>query len=228
MKRALFLVGLLLLISQAHGKHPKDSNEKYLWALAKENDKRGLFLVSFVGDKYLKVTKGGKLVATEKFESADLFDVMVKFKKGSYRMESLQLKPWVYGKDYVITYNALGEDINIELPVKSIFGTKSDATELEEVIGHNAEHPVYIIKSKYRGRCITLDPATNECFLKPCSKGGNDLQTFRFLTYEEAKTLEGRKKNSVEFDIKSFLLSSKVGTGATIVADKNGILFRDS
>lgn len=227
----LFLCSIYSIYAKSHhksAKRRKALRRKQLKMLINETEKRGLFLASFVGDVYLAVSKDKKLVARERKEDANLFTVNLR-SSWWFRTDkdAVLLQPWVKGKKHVITYNALGNAINVELPIRFGYRSKSDATVFTEVIGHNAEHPVYIIRSKYRNRCITLDPNIREYHLKPCSSGGNDLQTFRFLTYEEAKKMEARKNRSTVFDMANFMSNTRVPRGTIFVADKNGVLFKD-
>ncbi|KAI5187589.1 hypothetical protein NEHOM01_2293 [Nematocida homosporus] len=197
---------------------------KYLMDAQK---KEGILLASYVGDSYLGIS-GNKLVAVQDKNAAVLFDVEPKsdkVDKNALDVE-VQLTPWINGSKNVITYNAVGEDINIEIPIENNLPTKSDSTIFTKVISTTADHPVYEIKSGQRKMCITLEPSTKEYGLKMCSNGSNDLQTFRFLTYTEAEAIESRRKGHHAFDLKSFLGDSKVPSGVITVADVNGVLYK--
>ncbi|KAI5191478.1 hypothetical protein NECID01_1472 [Nematocida sp. AWRm77] len=227
------VVAFMLFVCWACAKKPHKSHKKkegtirnYLRMLIKGKEKKGLFLVSFVGDHFLGVNKEMKLVARDSLEDANLFNIDLKSRKTDLK-KGLRLQPWVKGKKHVVTYNAVGDSINIEVPIKAGYNSHSDATVFTEVIAHNASHPVYTIRSKYRNLCVTLDPGLNEYYLKGCSTGGNDLQTFRFLTHKEAEQIEARRGKSSVFDLSKYLSRTKMPPGSIMIVDKNGVLFKD-
>lgn len=205
-------------------------NEKYIEGILSEQDKEGIYISSYVGDYYMAI-KNNKLVAVKSVKEANMFDVSTKEEDDIRNFDQVsskvQLLPWVEGERRVITYNPVGEKINIEIPIDSNEKTLADITVFQKVIAMDVDFPVYEIKSAQREMCITLDPATKEYFLKQCSNGANDLQTFKFCSYSEALTAEARKKGENAFDMKMFLVDTKVPFSPAIIVDSNGVLYKE-
>lgn len=205
-------------------------NEQYIDGILSEQEKEGIYITSYVGDYYMAI-KNNKLVAVKSIKEANMFDVSTKEEDAADSFdqpsEKVQLLPWVEGERRVITYNPVGEGINIEIPLDSTEKTLSDITVFQKVIAVDVDFPVYEIKSAQRDMCITLDPATKEYFLKQCSNGANDLQTFKFCSYSEALTAQARKKGENAFDMKMFLVSTRVPFSPAIIVDANGVLYKE-
>ncbi|KAI5181139.1 hypothetical protein NEOKW01_1358 [Nematocida sp. AWRm80] len=204
-------------------KHRKYSSSKAMKALLGSTQKEGIFISSYVGDGYISIVNG-KIMAVKSIKDATLFDIDIKSEKAT-STSPLSLEPWVQGIKNLISYNSVGEDINVDVPVASNTAMKSDSTIFYEVIGKRAKKPVFEIKSESRSLCFTLDATTKEYKLSMCSTGGNDLQSFRFMSYKEALKSESRRKGRAAFDIKDYLADTYLPAGVIMVTDKLGVIY---
>lgn len=192
--------------------------------ILRENQKTGIFISTFVGDKYMGV-KDGKLIGVKKLKDANMFDVGVPEGEERHR-NTIELMPWILGKRYVTTYNSLGDEINIEIPVRMRTGPKSSLTVIKNVILKGAtSNPVFEIMSAQRRMCYTLDTNTEVFSLQDCSNGANDLQTFKFVSYQEALENEKKQNSGILFSIKNYLWKTNVPGTPLLVGDKSGVIY---
>ncbi|OAG32177.1 hypothetical protein NEDG_02096 [Nematocida displodere] len=210
----------------SHGRHRGHHHRHHMASLLGKEEKSGIFISSYIGNHYISA-KHGILKAVPKHENAVLFDVGIKSDKAK-KDSPLSLFLWDKGVKHIVTYNSLGEGINVEIPVEENDETMSDATIFREVITHNAKNPVYEIVSVYRkNMCITPDPVIGDYHLQRCSNGGNDLQLFRLVTYSEAQAQEEKSRKHSPFNMKKFLGGSKIPTTSSVTASSNGPIFKD-
>ncbi|KAI5189485.1 hypothetical protein NEMIN01_0548 [Nematocida minor] len=192
--------------------------------ILKRNTKEGIYIATFIGDKYLAI-KDGKLVVVNSFKDANLFDIDVSsIKMGE--MQGVKIMPWVEGKQYVISFNLMGNDVNVTLPIHLNLKTITDITFINEVYTANAAHPAFQMASaQKRYRCVVIDPASGEVKMNQCAQGA-ERQTFVFRTYDEAETSENKKNGGGSFRpelfLKAFVLSL---TKTLIMGSFTGVLY---
>ncbi|KAI5173039.1 hypothetical protein NEFER03_2023 [Nematocida sp. LUAm3] len=212
------------------GKKSKEDKElrKMVENLIKSQDKEGIFLSNLVGDYYVSI-KDGKLTGTQTIENASLFDVDTDV--DTYTEDTsipIKLITWLEGVERVLTFNDVGEDINLEIKTQDFPGRKkSDKVSLHSVIAPKAETFVFEIVSNSRNMCVTMDGASKQYTLASCSHGGNDQQIFKFITYDEAKEEEGNRRGEEAFRIRKYMKDGSREGGYLMVGNKSGVLYNE-
>ncbi|KAH9387073.1 uncharacterized protein NEMAJ01_1969 [Nematocida major] len=222
--QACILISICIFLYQAYAKRSGSrKRDRDLEDLIKNGEEKvGILVGSFVGDFFLAV-KGGKLVGVKDFKKANLFDIDLPTKESPDK--EVKLEVWVKGKKFVITYNSVGEDINIEIPMEADADAKSNLTIIRNVIAENARKAAFEVMSSQRKRCFSIDPNTTEVTLQECANGSNDMQTFRFLSFKEAIKNEANKRGGSAFSMGEYTSNTRVPANSIFVADKSGVLY---
>lgn len=234
--RAGVLLSLCVFIYGVYSKkHEHKSKDNEIDAelqklILEEDQKKGILISTYVGDSYIAV-KDGKLVGVKDFRKANMFDINVPKRMETEMQEhrnTIELMPWIKDEKFVITYNSIGNDINIEAPVKSDdlkINAKSSLTVINEVIVKGGDYPVFEIMSEQRKLCFTLDTNTEQINLQECSNGANDLQTFKFAAYGEAKENERQHNGGGMFNPRDYMVKTPVPGNPLLMTDKEGVVY---
>lgn len=228
------LISFCLFICQVYARRHISKEERNLRDLnLVKGEHEGVFVATYVGDYFLAI-RDGRVEVVKDFRNANFFTVDLpkrkKFFKRNfffdYSKEGFLFEPWVNGKKMILTYNSIGEDINIEIPIDSAVKTKSNLTIFRNVIAENAKKPVFEIVSAQTQKCFELDPNTNLVSLQHCANGANDLQTFRFLTYNEVLENNANKNGNTAFSMPEYTARTRVPSVTLVVANISGVLYK--
>lgn len=223
-----YLVLFVAALSQGMALAPKEGESKeseplFKKYLMRDGKKEGILIGSYIGDHYLSV-RDGRLVPTERYQNATFFTVSLKGKDNP-KKKGLRLEPYIDKKRLVVTYPVMGDSIMVD-NTPNTPDYKLDRTIFKEIVSFSSKNPVYEIRSQHRRLCITYNSSARDYALKKCAHGGDELQGFRFISYNEAVALDGRRNNLGTFSLRSFLMMKYPKSGVALIGDHSGKIYQ--